>query len=564
MKTGNNRCPKVLFIGIDAADPDYMDHRVDNGGLPNFKSFREAGVWSRMRSTFPVLSSAAWSTISTGLPPEKHGIYEFFRRKPGTWTDEPVHGGSKSGECFWEVAARHGLNTVTINMGMTYPPKAVPNGVVVAGMDTPGEGTAFVEPPEEKSALLRAVPDYKIELTAPQYHDADHFLDAISNQIDARMKAARFLFDRHQPDLAVVVFTAADRILHALWKYVDPNHPAYESPEAAQRRTQVDRIYDQIDSCLGELMDWAGSDATIIITSDHGGGAVHGIFYLNRWLAQEGYLAIREDAKFATLKTAENAQLWIKRNIPRGVKNIFNRMFPDLHTSVGTRLGLSVINPEKTRLYGWRKADVLRVNLWGREPGGTVSPGKEYEKLLQEVKDKLEAVVDPRNGRKPICKVWTRYEAYPLAGELTDCPDLVIEWGDYLYECDTTLEDLDGPLFTSEEKPNEPFGVEQNGKHARHGIFGIQGPDINRDVILEVMDIINIAPTVIAALGLDVPAAMTGNVPDGLFTGEVRKEMPEETETAKTPSRKEGEEKEVYSDKEREEIEKRLRDLGYM
>ena len=46
-----------------------------------------------------------------------------------------------------------------------------------------------------------------------------------------------------------------------------------------------------------------------------------------------------------------------------------------------------------------------------------------------------------------------------MADQSTDCPDLVIEWGDYLYECDTTLENLQGTLFTSEEKPGEPFGV---------------------------------------------------------------------------------------------------------
>ena len=103
---------------------------------------------------------------------------------------------------------------------------------------------------------------------------------------------------------------------------------------------------------------------------------------------------------------------------------------------------LGLIDPENTRLYGWRKADVLRVNLAGREPGGIIQLGDEYNSLIKEVKNKLEVLVDPRNGRKPIRKVWLRHEAYPMADQSTDCPDLVIEWGDYLYECDTTLENL--------------------------------------------------------------------------------------------------------------------------
>ena len=568
MKNDGYQGPKVLFVGIDAADPDYINRRIEAGGLPNLNALGEKGIRCRMRSTFPVLSSAAWSTISTGLPPEGHGIYEFFRRKPGTWIDEPVLGGNKQGDNYWEIAARNGLKTVTINMGMTYPPRPVHNGVVVAGMDTPGESTQFVSPPEEKLALLNAVPDYLIELTAPQYHNADHFLKAISKQIDARMHAAKFLFARHQPELAVVVFTAIDRILHALWKYMDSNHPAYHQPEAEAQRHEVDRIYDKVDAYLGELIPWAGPEAITIVTSDHGGAAVHGIFYLNRWLAQEGYLSIKKDAKFETLKKADQLQLWVKRNVPRGVKNVFNRMFPNLHTSLGTRWGLSVIDPEKTKLYGWRKAEVLRVNLTGREPGGAVQPGEEYHRLLKEVKNKLEGLVDPRNGRKPIKKIWTREEAYPLANEDADCPDLVIEWGDYLYECDTTLEDLQGVLFTTEEKIGEPFGVEVNGKHALHGVFGIRGPGINSQCDLDVMNIIDIAPTVLTALGMEIPAAMPGSPPEQMFSDRTPKKAPLKTGEEKPPSEKTRDldtgDQSSYSKEEREMIEKRLRDLGYM
>ncbi len=555
-------------MGIDAADPDYINRRIEAGGLPNFNALGEKGIRCRMRSTFPVLSSAAWSTISTGLPPEGHGIYEFFRRKPGTWIDEPVLGGNKQGDNYWEIVARHGLKTVTINVPMTYPPQPVNGGVVISGMDSPGEASAFVTPASEKAALMEAVPDYRIEITAAQFHSADDFIEAISKQMEARMRATEFLLERYHPDLATVIFTALDRVLHALWKYVDPAHPAYHATEASQWRNQIDRLYDQVDDYLGRLVDWAGPEAITLVTSDHGGAAVHGIFYLNRWLAQEGYLSIKTDAKFETLKRADKLQSWIKRNVPREVKNIFNRFFPNLHTSVGTRLGLSVIDPEKTKLYGWRKAEVLRVNLAGREPGGMVQPGEEYRSLIKEVKNKLEALVDPRNGRKPIRKVWMRHEAYPLANRSADCPDLVIEWGDYLYDCDTTLEDLHGVLFTTEEKIGEPFGVEVNGKHALHGVFGIRGPGINSQCDLDVMNIIDIAPTVLTALGMEIPAAMPGSPPEQLFSDKTPKKAQPITAEGKFSSDRTRDldtgDQSSYSKEEQEIIEKRLRDLGYL
>ena len=285
--------PKVLVVGVDAADPSYIQRRTETGGLPNFTALQRDGAYGRLKSTFPVLSSAAWSTIATGLPPEKHGIFEFFRRQPGTWQDLPVHGGTKKGDDFWKIASQHGFKSVVINMPITYPPKPTTGGVIVAGMDTPGEATEFVSPKEEKKTLLDHIPDYRIELTAAQFDTVDEFLDAVQKTMEARMKAAKYLFARHQPDVAVVIFTELDRVLHALWKYIDPTHPASQRPEAERWRPRVDALYDQVDAYLGELINWAGEEAITIVCSDHGGAAVHGVFYLNRWLIQEGYLTLK-------------------------------------------------------------------------------------------------------------------------------------------------------------------------------------------------------------------------------------------------------------------------------
>ncbi len=511
--------PKVLFIGIDAADPTYIDRRIAAGGLPNIARFRRQGVWGRMRSTFPVLSSAAWSTIATGLPPEKHGIFEFFKRKPGTWQDEINHGGTKQGKDIWRIAADHGLRAVSINMPITYPPKPIPNGIVVSGMDTPGEGAAFVAPPDMKTSLLKAVPDYRIELTAAQFKTIDEFLETTSSTLKARRDAAFHLFELNKPELAMVVFTALDRVLHALWKYMDPQHPAFHHPDARKWRGWVDRLYDEVDGYFGELVEWAGPEATVITCSDHGGAAVHGVFFLNRWLMREGYLHLKPSGGSKLLTYGSKAQKWVKRVVPRSVKNVVNKIFPNLYADVETMRGLQRIDPDRTRVYAWRKCDVMRFTLKGREPGGTLEHGLDYETLAGEIKEKLEHIVDPRNGRKPIRRVWTRWEAYPLAGELDDCPDLVIEWDDRIYEVDTTLDNPAGPLFTTEEKPDKPWREEINGEHALYGVFGAKGPNVAQGVTLDDMEITAVAPAILEALGIPRETGMIGKAPSELNTG---------------------------------------------
>ncbi|MBD3166461.1 hypothetical protein GF324_07675 [bacterium] len=556
--------PKAMLVGIDAADPTYIDRRIAEGALPNIRYVRETGVWGPMRSTFPVLSSAAWSTIVTGQPPEKHGIFEFFQRVEGTWTDRIVHGPMKQVPDVWDIAARHGLRSVSVNVPITFPPKAVPGNVVVSGMDTPGESSEFVAPPSEKEPLLKAVPNYRIELTAAQFSTVEAFLAAVEETMEARLRAALYLFERHTPDLAIVIFTALDRVLHALWKYLDPAHPAYHYPEAASKRQLVDRLYDRVDEHLGTLLDWAGEKTTTVVCSDHGGAAVHGIFFLNRWLAREGYLAVHDKGS-EMLGVLTGLQHFAKRVVPRPVKNLVNRLFPELYADVGSTRGLQRIDPVRTLAYAWRKASVIRINLQGREPGGIIEPGGSYDALLNEIAAKLEGVIDPRNGRKPIRKVWRRKEAYPLSEPLDDCPDLVIEWDDRLYQVDTTLDGLaDDPLFADEEKPNKPWREEINGDHAFYGVFGAVGPGIAAGVSLEKADILGVTPTLLTALGLPLPSDMTGRPPEGIFSGDTAVESAEGSEQVDVTGSGETQADDIYTPEERAILEKRMRDLGYM
>ncbi|MBZ0263918.1 alkaline phosphatase family protein [bacterium] len=563
MSSSANKKPRVLFVGIDAADPDYIQKRIEAGGLPNLAKFQNEGGWARMRSTFPVLSSAAWSTIATGLPPEKHGIFEFFKRDEKSWRDLPIHGGMKKGKDFWEFASDAGLSSVVINMPITYPPHSVKNCVIVSGMDTPGEASQFVYPASEKDELFENIPDYRIELTAAQFETADKFLDEVSETMKKRLQAAFYLFDKHKPDLAVVIFTALDRVLHALWKYLDPHHRASERPEAVYWRNRVDHLYDQVDAHLGELLNWAGENTTTLVCSDHGGASVHGIFYLNRWLTQEGYLSVKGGGG-SHLRTLSSMQKWAKRTIPRPIKNFANKIMPDMYTDVETRKGLSQLDPEKTKAYAWRKSNVIRLNLKGREPGASLDYGDEYESLTNEIKEKLENIVDPRYGRKPVRKVWLKSEAYPEAEPYDDAPDLVIEWADHLYSTDTSLNNLAGELFSTEElPPNRSWRDEINGDHALFGIFGVLGNNVSPELSLGEVDIKIVAPAVLQAAGIAIPSVMNSHPPVDLLvqnpdSKSIASDDPQESASSSVDN------DDVYTKEEQEIIEKRLRDLGYM
>src|SRR4051812_22969979 len=69
--------PPVVLIGIDAADWLAIDPLVQRALLPSFARFKKSGRTGVMLSTPPLVSPIVWTTIATGMPPEKHGVLDF-------------------------------------------------------------------------------------------------------------------------------------------------------------------------------------------------------------------------------------------------------------------------------------------------------------------------------------------------------------------------------------------------------------------------------------------------------------------------------------------------------
>src|SRR5215210_6520390 len=75
--TTARHAPPVVLVGIDAADWLTIDRLVQKGVLPAFAQLKRAGRTGVMLSTPPLVSPIIWTTIATGMPPEKHGILDF-------------------------------------------------------------------------------------------------------------------------------------------------------------------------------------------------------------------------------------------------------------------------------------------------------------------------------------------------------------------------------------------------------------------------------------------------------------------------------------------------------
>jgi predicted AlkP superfamily phosphohydrolase/phosphomutase len=167
---------RVVAIGFDGMDPQVVEGMQRRGRLPNFSRLAEQGSYSRLATTWPAQTPVAWSTFATGVNPGGHGIFDFLRRDPATYS--PQFGltsyerrGSllparvvnhRRGTPVWETLGEAGIPSVILRCPCTYPPGPFP-GRILAGMGVPdvrgglGTATVFSTAPDERAAEAERV-----------------------------------------------------------------------------------------------------------------------------------------------------------------------------------------------------------------------------------------------------------------------------------------------------------------------------------------------------------------------------------------------------------------------
>jgi len=80
--------PKILFIGLDAADPALLAQGCDAGWLPVLQNLRRNGAWAQVTVPRGFGDGAIWPSLFTGVNPGRHGRYFYRQLKLGTYESE--------------------------------------------------------------------------------------------------------------------------------------------------------------------------------------------------------------------------------------------------------------------------------------------------------------------------------------------------------------------------------------------------------------------------------------------------------------------------------------------
>lgn len=134
-----NKPKKMIMFGVDAALPDFIKKFCGEGVLPNLAGLMKNGIFSRVISTFPPLTAAAWGALVSGAGPGTCGIPSLMVRNPGEELDQwhtSFDRRHMMAESLWETEGKVGRRAALINWPTTWPLK-IDNGIQIAASLNP-------------------------------------------------------------------------------------------------------------------------------------------------------------------------------------------------------------------------------------------------------------------------------------------------------------------------------------------------------------------------------------------------------------------------------------------
>jgi predicted AlkP superfamily phosphohydrolase/phosphomutase len=569
---------RIFMLGWDGATFDLIRPWAAAGKLPHIARLMESGAHGPLRSTLPPWTFPAWTSFMTGKNPGKHGIFDFFRARPGSYELEFVNGGHRRGASFWKVLSDAGRPVVSISLPCTYPPEPV-NGVMISGFDFPGEGPGSDVDPSGMypralyDELLKNVGRHPIDSSIIKEINRGEFdvvMERMLGTIRRKAATAQYLLRSRPWDCFMILFGESDGAGHQFWKFHDPASPLFVDQPAM--RDSILRIYQELDRQAGALLALLPPDTTVMMMSDHGfGGVSDWVIYPNCWLLEQGFARFRGAGTRRLSRVLDALKLWGVSTLPAAVQRVLYRAAVRSLGRFESKVRFALIDWQGTEAYFEENPyyPAVRINLKGRQPEGIVEPGAPYERVRDRLIAALEAWRHPVTGAPIVERAFRREDVYD-GSCLENAPDVVVKWAlhegySYSFRASSKSQHLAWIEQVDPLRPeHQQFYLNKSGNHRDDGIFLAQGPMIRPGFHVEGARIIDLAPTILHLLGVPVPDDMDGQVLEPILDDGFRREHALVSQAAAPAPAQDETASGAYSAEEEEQVNERLKALGYI
>ncbi|MCI4348718.1 MAG: alkaline phosphatase family protein [Thermoplasmata archaeon] len=485
---------RVLVLGLDGGTFDLLDPWMQAGELPFLRSLSESGLRAPLQSVYPPKTIPAWYSFATGQDPGALGIFGFTEPDGGPGKSKIVQT-FRPVEAVWDLLSRRGVRVGVLN----FPLRAgyALNGFVVPGMLSENPPTY---PPGLRESLEAATGEpHLAELPAYRSADRAAWLDQAKRAVEQHARYAELLMERHHPDFLFALFRETDRVQHQHW--AELTRPLAEVPEDLKAFWRaVDGACERIDRAFRK----AGGPALTLVISDHGHGAARSDFFTNRWLAQEGYLVFRGSpsghrrrwmTRFLIASERFAPTRWLVRAVADRLRGGPRREW--LGTALAGKGSFEAmaanIDWEKTVAFSYPVPEGIYMNRYNPNLGAEAR-----ERIIAEIRGKLEAYQSAK------IEVFDPREIY-RGRNLAQAPALLLRIDGLATE---SRMDFSYPDPMLAKRPGYYYG---SGVHRMNGILIAHGDRFAPGRRAGPYSLLDVAPTILDAMGVPVPDAMAGH-----------------------------------------------------
>jgi predicted AlkP superfamily phosphohydrolase/phosphomutase len=292
----------LLVVGLEGLEPRVYESLIAEGSLPNLSRLISAGAVVTFPS-FPrgIDSRVTWTSLVTGVTPERQGVGALVRSPKGNMVPLPLTPASRTVDTIWSLLSEADRRVAVLGWPCTWPVERV-NGLMVGPYETyvldrahGGKPEEAVYPPDAYAAvdsLIRTAESYRrislsrfvsLESALGLEALAGYNLEVLTKSCAADttlLNLAQFAVARQGASALFVFLPGLDGMSQRFWVYMEPVDPprlAADPRALAHYRQLVEAsggtlraYYEYLDEMLGALVDLVGDGGTVAVVSDHG------------------------------------------------------------------------------------------------------------------------------------------------------------------------------------------------------------------------------------------------------------------------------------------------------
>ncbi len=559
----NDEKRKLVIIGIDGGTFDIIDPLIKDYNLPNIKKIIDSGVKGILKSTYPPITAAAWVSFMTGKNPGKHSFFDFREYNLTEYTPtyipkisdsvkddiSTLHSSNFRNETIWDFFSNAGYEINVIAVPMTYPSWKI-NGRMLSGFPSPDYKNPNTYPAEWGKEIGSL-----INISSINYENIDEFIKECSELVHKLGDIILKQIKEKKGEVFAVVFNSSDFAQHYFWQFLDNPQHKYSSI--------IKNIYIEIDKIIGEVLNYICDDTSVLILSDHG-FMKHPkkYFNLNAWLVQEGYISLNK-------KTSSDLNIFSKifdlfLNQIRYKKNKWRRVIKEKISKMPFFIRKwaseqyfksNIIDWNNTKAFRFKMYSTVEgivINQKNRQKNGIVEQGDEYNKIRDEIIEKLLKLKDPLTGEKIAIEIFKREDLYK-GNYMEKAPDIIVNLNpNYLGGLE-----IDGTIVNDVGDEIKQY---YSGIHNHNGIFVYKSPNIKKSSEIIKLDIIDVIPTLLYDFDLPISKEIDGKIKQDIFNeAYIKTTNPRYSDITKKDN-----EKENITDEDKELMKKALKGLGYL